>query len=93
MKNDKSNLKNKILSDFKKFIKNSSFHKMNFNNKMVNKKVSEYIYLYFSDIIIKNDYVLIWSDNTSLLSAKSLGIKGYSNKYKNFTYRVINKIN
>lgn len=46
MKNDKSNLKNKILSDFKKFIKNSSFHKMNFNNKMVNKKVSEYIYIY-----------------------------------------------
>ena len=89
---NKNILKDKLLLNFKKFKKEKRFHKMNFDKKMINKKVSEYLFLYLNDIIIKDDYILIWSDNTLLKSAKSLGIKGFSNNYKNFTYRVSNKI-
>lgn len=40
-------------------------------------------------ILLKNDIQLIWSNDEKLLSASSQNIGGYSNSYKNYTYRII----
>ena len=40
-------------------------------------------------ILLKNGTQLKWSNDETLLSASSQGIGGYSNSYKDYTYRII----
>lgn len=79
---------------------------MHFKNKMTRKEISSELNIPYSTIseyireikivehknyiLLKDGRKLIWSNDEKLLSASSQGIGGYSNFWKNYTYRILN---
>lgn len=79
---------------YKMYMNNLSIKKISENIGLSTSTVRSYIirlkYEKYNNVIrLKSGINLVWSDDESLQTAESLGIHGYSNKYKNYTYRII----
>jgi hypothetical protein len=75
------------------FVKNITITEIKNKLQLTKTKVSNFIYRLkheFSSIFKYNEYYFIWSKDENYPTTYSIGIKGYSNKYENFTYRVLN---